>query len=64
MSEVSEAAAKLGKLGGKKGGRSKSAAKLAAVRNNLKKAQSALDAEQRKERARKAARARWNRSPG
>ena len=64
MSEVSEAAAILGRAGGKKGGRSKSAAKLAAVRNNLKKAQSALDAEQRKERAKKAARARWNRSPG
>ena len=64
---ISEAAAALGKLGGKKGGRSKSAAKLAAVRDNLKKAQSALDAEQRKERARKAAAARWskaNRNPG
>lgn len=59
MSEVSEAAAALGKLGGKKGGRSKSAAKLAAVRNNLKKAQGALDADQRRERARKAALSRW-----
>ena len=57
---VSEAAAILGRAGGKKGGRSKSAAKLAAVRANLKKAADALDAEQRKERARKAAAARWS----
>jgi len=56
---VSEAAAILGKAGGKKGGRSKSAAKIAAVRANLKKAQCALDAEQRRERAQKAAAARW-----
>lgn len=56
---ISAAAAILGKAGGKKGGRSKSAAKLAAVRNNLKKAQGALDAKQRSERARKAALARW-----
>lgn len=57
--DVSEAAAVLGKLGGKKGGRSKSAAKLSAARANLKKAQGALDAEQRSERARKAALSRW-----
>ena len=60
MEDVSEAAAILGKAGGKKGGRSRSDAKVAAVRANLKKAQSALDAEQRKERARKAAAARWS----
>lgn len=64
MSDVSEAAAILGKAGGKKGGRSKSPAKLAAVRNNLKKAQSALDADARRERARKAALKRWNKTPG
>lgn len=57
--DISEAAAALGKLGGRNGGRSKSAAKLAAVRANLKKANSALDAEQRSERARKAAYVRW-----
>ena len=64
MSEISDAAAILGKAGGKKGGRSKSAAKLAAVRANLKKAQNALDADARRERAKKAAKARWNKSPG
>lgn len=64
MSEISEAAAILGKAGGKKGGKSRSAAKLAAARGNLKKANAALDAEARHDRARKAALKRWNKSPG
>jgi Mrp family chromosome partitioning ATPase len=64
MNGISEAAAILGKVGGKKGGRSKSTAKIAAARANLKKAQGALDADARRERARKAAWARWNKSPG
>ena len=44
--DVSEAAAVLGKLGGKKGGRSKSAAKLSAARANLKKAGAPVEPEE------------------
>lgn len=59
MSDVSEAAAVLGKLGGRKGGKSRSAAKVAAARVNVKKATVSMSPEQRKERARKAAKKRW-----
>lgn len=52
---ISEAAAVLGRIGG----RSKSQRKLDAVARNLDKANAALDANARKERAKKAAAARW-----
>jgi len=67
MDPISEAAAALGK----KGGMSKSAAKLEAVNRNLEKARQAqtseqrsagqqkIDPEARRERAKKAAAARW-----
>ena len=53
--EVSEAAAALGRIGGK----SKSKKKLDAIALNLEKANTALDADARKQRAKKAALARW-----
>lgn len=65
--DISEAAAAMGR----KGGRSKSASKLEAVNRNLEKARKAqtpeqrsagqqkIDPEARRERARKAAAARW-----
>ncbi len=52
----SEAAATLGRIGGK----SKSQKKIEAVKKNLKKATASLDKNARKERAKKAAAARWN----
>lgn len=67
MDPISEAAAALGK----KGGKSRSAAKLEAVNRNLEKARQAqtseqrsagqqkIDPETRRERAKKAAAARW-----
>ena len=57
---VSEAAAVLGRIGGAKGGRSRSAAKVAASKRNIRKASASLTPEQRIERARKAAEARWH----
>ncbi len=55
---ISEAAAALGRIGG----RSKSQRKLDAVARNLDKANAALDANARKERAKKAALARWKKT--
>lgn len=56
--EVSEAAAALGRIGGK----SKSNRKIEAITKNLDKANAALDANARKERAKKAAAARWKKA--
>ena len=56
METISKTAAALGR----KGGLSRSPAKKAAGKRNLLKARESLTAEQRKERARKAAAARWN----
>lgn len=49
------------KVGAKKssGAKVKSAARVAAAKENLKKANASLTAEKRQERAQKAARARW-----
>lgn len=55
---ISEAAAALGRIGGK----SKSARKIEAITKNLDKANAALDANARKERAKKAAAARWKKA--
>lgn len=58
MTDVSEAAAALGRIGG----RSKSARKHASSQKNMLKAQAAstrISAEARREKARKAAAARW-----
>lgn len=60
---IRSAAAELGRLGGlaggKKGGKSRSARKLAASRANLARAREALTADRRREIAQKAAQARW-----
>lgn len=56
MNDTQKAAAALGR----KGGLSRSPAKKAAGKRNLLKARESLTAEQRKERAKKAAAARWN----
>ena len=70
MNDISSAAAALGR----KGGQSKSAKKLDAINRNLEKARQAqtseqrsagqqkMDPEARRERARKAALARWNKN--
>lgn len=50
-----------GLKGGRKGGRSRSAAKVAAGRRNIAKATASLSPEKRRERAKKAAAARWKR---
>lgn len=55
---ISEAAAALGRIGGK----SKSARKIEAITKNLDKANATLDANARKERAKKAAAARWKKA--
>lgn len=55
MTDTSKAAAALGRIGGK----SKSPRKVAAVKQNLDKANAVMNAEQRRERAKKAAEARW-----
>lgn len=56
--EVSEAAAALGRIGGK----SRSKKKIDAVSQNLIKANNALDSDARKARAKKAAAARWSKA--
>ena len=55
---ISEAAAAMGRIGGK----SRSARKIDAITKNLDKANAALDANARKERAKKAAAARWKKA--
>ena len=55
MADIQKAASILGKIGGK----SRSQRKVDAVKRNLEKANKALNAEQRKERAKKASEARW-----
>ena len=57
MNDVSIAAATLGR----KGGSSRSKAKIAASRRNIARARKSLTPEQRRERAQAAARARWSR---
>lgn len=57
--ERKAAAAALGRLGGKIGGKSRSKAKVAASRKNIARVNEVLTPEQRKERARIAAAARW-----
>lgn len=56
MKTVSEAAAALGR----KGGSSRSPQKIAAARRNVARANQALSREQRQDRARRAAQARWS----
>ena len=58
MTDVSEAAAALGR----KGGASRSPAKLAAARANIRKAASSMSASARRDRARRAAQARWHKA--
>lgn len=53
MDEIQQAASAMGR----KGGKSRSEAKLAAVRENIKKATASLTPEQRLERAKKASKA-------
>ena len=57
--ERKAAAAALGRMGGKIGGKSRSEAKAAASRKNIARVNEVLTAEERKERARIAAAARW-----
>lgn len=55
---IQEAAASLGRIGGK----SRSKKKIDAVNQNLIKANNALDSDARKARAKKAAAARWSKA--
>lgn len=62
--DISAMAAALGRRGGKVGGKSRSAAKVAAARRNVAKATASLTPRQRSERARKAALTRWKNKNG
>lgn len=62
MPSLHSAAAALGKKGGTIGGRSRSAAKVAAARRNIARANASISDDARRIRAQKAAQARWRKA--